>query len=105
MHGRDRMDKAEFQKSKDDILGWISNLIGVEPEQLRGRHEDGECPRCGALSCFAMQQSFRVRPAWAAETRFATSPLARGKDIVNDSRWDSAAKAGCGRTVSSRQAM
>ena len=36
MHGLDRMDKAEFQKSKDDILGWISNLIGVEPERLRG---------------------------------------------------------------------
>ena len=36
MHGHDRMDKAEFQKSKDDILGWISNLIGVEPGQLRG---------------------------------------------------------------------
>ena len=36
MHGHDRMDKAEFQKSKDDILGWISNLIGVAPEQLRG---------------------------------------------------------------------
>ena len=36
MHGRDRMDKTEFQKSKDDILGWISNLIGVDPEQLKG---------------------------------------------------------------------
>ena len=36
MHGHDRMDKAEFQKSKDDILGWIANLIGVEPEQLKG---------------------------------------------------------------------
>jgi len=36
MHGLDRMDKAEFQKAKDDILGWISNLIGVEPERLRG---------------------------------------------------------------------
>lgn len=36
MQGRDRMDKAEFQKSKDDILGWISTLIGVSPEQLRG---------------------------------------------------------------------
>ena len=36
MHGHDRMDKAEFQKSKDDILGWISNLIGVEPERLKG---------------------------------------------------------------------
>ena len=36
MHGHDRMDKAEFQKTKDDILGWIANLIGVEPERLRG---------------------------------------------------------------------
>ena len=36
MHGLDRMDKAEFQASKDDILGWISNLIGVAPERLRG---------------------------------------------------------------------
>jgi hypothetical protein len=36
MHGLDRMDKAEFQASKDDILGWISALIGVEPERLRG---------------------------------------------------------------------
>jgi hypothetical protein len=36
MHGLDRMDKDEFQKSKDDILGWISELLGVEPERLRG---------------------------------------------------------------------
>jgi hypothetical protein len=36
MHGQDRMDKAEFQKSKDDILHWISQLIGVDPERLRG---------------------------------------------------------------------
>jgi hypothetical protein len=36
MHGLDRMDRAEFEKSKADILGWISNLIGVEPERLRG---------------------------------------------------------------------
>jgi hypothetical protein len=36
MHGHDRMDKAEFQRSKDDILGWISNLLGVDPERLRG---------------------------------------------------------------------
>jgi hypothetical protein len=36
MHGQDRMDKAEFQRSKDDILGWISQLIGVDPERLRG---------------------------------------------------------------------
>ena len=36
MHGLDRMDKAEFQASKDAILGWISELIGVTPERLRG---------------------------------------------------------------------
>jgi hypothetical protein len=36
MHGHDRMDKDEFQKSKDDILGWISELIGVEPQRLLG---------------------------------------------------------------------
>jgi hypothetical protein len=34
MHGIDRMNKAEFQKSKDDILGWISNLLGVDAERL-----------------------------------------------------------------------
>jgi hypothetical protein len=36
MHGLDRMTKAEFQKSKDDILGWISTLVGVDPIDLRG---------------------------------------------------------------------
>lgn len=36
MHGLDRMDKDEFQRSKDDILGWISELLGVTPERLRG---------------------------------------------------------------------
>jgi hypothetical protein len=36
MHGHDRMDKDEFQRSKDDILGWIANLIGVEAERLKG---------------------------------------------------------------------
>ena len=35
-HGLDRMDKDEFQKSKDDILGWIAELLDVEPEKLRG---------------------------------------------------------------------
>jgi len=34
-HGADRMDKDEFQRSKDAIMGWISTLIGVEPEELR----------------------------------------------------------------------
>jgi hypothetical protein len=36
MHGHDRMDKDEFQRSKDDILNWISALIGVEPLELQG---------------------------------------------------------------------
>jgi len=29
------MCKADWQRSKDDILGWVSNLIGVAPETLR----------------------------------------------------------------------
>lgn len=36
MRGHDRMDKGEFQKSKDDIMGWIANLIGVEVKELEG---------------------------------------------------------------------
>lgn len=36
MHGQDRMEKKEFQESKEAILGWISELIGVDPERLRG---------------------------------------------------------------------
>jgi hypothetical protein len=36
MHGHDCMDKKEFQESKDAILGWISELIGVDAERLRG---------------------------------------------------------------------
>ena len=36
MHGLDRMDKAEFQKAKDDILGWIAELLDVEPQRLVG---------------------------------------------------------------------
>jgi hypothetical protein len=36
MHGHDRMDREEFQKAKDDIMGWIANLIGVEPARLEG---------------------------------------------------------------------
>jgi hypothetical protein len=35
MRGLDRMEKAEFQKSKDDILDWIANLIGVSAEDLQ----------------------------------------------------------------------
>lgn len=37
MHGRDRMEKAEFEKSKQDILSWISSLIGVDPQVLLRR--------------------------------------------------------------------
>jgi hypothetical protein len=36
MHGADRMDKKEFRESKEAILGWISELIGVDAERLRG---------------------------------------------------------------------
>ncbi len=32
---RTAMDKAEFQTSKDAVLGWVSNLLGVEPDQLQ----------------------------------------------------------------------
>jgi hypothetical protein len=35
MRGHDRMDKEEFQRSKDDILGWIANLVGVSAEDLK----------------------------------------------------------------------
>jgi hypothetical protein len=34
MHGADRMDKTEFQQSKDAIMGWIAQLIGVKPDEL-----------------------------------------------------------------------
>ena len=36
MHGHDRMDKAEFQRSKEGIMAVISEMTGVTPEQLRG---------------------------------------------------------------------
>jgi hypothetical protein len=36
MHGLDRMDKAEFQKAKSDILGWIAELLDVSPQYLVG---------------------------------------------------------------------
>lgn len=36
MRGEGRMSKGEFQESKSDIIAWISQLIGVEPDQLRG---------------------------------------------------------------------
>jgi hypothetical protein len=35
MRGLDRMDRDEFQRSKDAILGWISQLIGVSAENLK----------------------------------------------------------------------
>jgi hypothetical protein len=34
MRGNDRMDREEFQASKDAILGWISELIGLKPDEL-----------------------------------------------------------------------
>lgn len=34
MRGPGRMNKADFQASKDDILRWIASLIGVEPVEL-----------------------------------------------------------------------
>jgi hypothetical protein len=34
MHGLDRMDKEQFQQSKDAILGWIAQLIGLAPDEL-----------------------------------------------------------------------
>ena len=36
MHGLDRMDKAEFERSKAAIMEVIAEMIGVTPEQLRG---------------------------------------------------------------------
>lgn len=34
MRGPGRMNKADFQASKDDILHWIAQLLGVEPDRL-----------------------------------------------------------------------
>lgn len=34
MRGPGRMNKADFQASKDDILHWIASLLGVEPGEL-----------------------------------------------------------------------
>jgi hypothetical protein len=36
MHGHDRMDKAEFERSKTGIMAVIAEMVGVDPEQLRG---------------------------------------------------------------------
>jgi hypothetical protein len=36
MHGHDRMDKQEFEASKTAILDWISALIGVSADDLKG---------------------------------------------------------------------
>lgn len=36
MHGLDRMDKAEFERSKTAIMEVIAEMIGVTPERLRG---------------------------------------------------------------------
>jgi hypothetical protein len=35
MRGHDRMDRKEFEDSKQAILGWISELIGVSAEDLK----------------------------------------------------------------------
>jgi hypothetical protein len=35
MRGLDRMDKKDFQASKDAILGWIANLVGVSADDLK----------------------------------------------------------------------
>lgn len=32
---RGAMDKAEFQAAKEAVLGWVANLLGVEPDQLQ----------------------------------------------------------------------
>ena len=52
------------------------------------------CPRCGAplLLCDAAVDPRAPKP-WAAETPIRHLPVStRAKNIVNDSRWDSAAK-------------
>ena len=36
MHGHDRMDKAEFERSKAAIMEVIAEMIGVTPGELRG---------------------------------------------------------------------
>jgi hypothetical protein len=35
IRGLDRMDRKEFQHSKDAILGWIATLVGVSAEDLQ----------------------------------------------------------------------
>jgi hypothetical protein len=35
MRGHDGMDRQEFEASKQDILGWIANLIGVSADDLK----------------------------------------------------------------------
>lgn len=36
---RTAMKKDEFQLSKDAVLGWVSNLLGVTPEELQRQRE------------------------------------------------------------------
>ena len=36
MHGHDRMDRAEFERSKTAIMAVIAEMIGVTPDELRG---------------------------------------------------------------------
>lgn len=33
MRGPDRMNKADFQKSKQDVFDWIDELLGIEPQK------------------------------------------------------------------------
>lgn len=35
--GKGKMSPADFQKSKTDILEWVSNLLGVDPSDLSAR--------------------------------------------------------------------
>jgi hypothetical protein len=34
-HGLDRMNRKEFEASKQEILGWIANLVGVSADDLK----------------------------------------------------------------------
>ena len=36
---RRAMDKATFQRSKDDVLGWIAGVLGVDPGTLSRQQE------------------------------------------------------------------
>ena len=56
MRGPGRMNKQDFQQSKDAILGWIAGLIGVEPDDLAGGGTGhGNARRGEAWPCAAGQ--------------------------------------------------